>query len=63
MVFPGEEEVMHKHDEYVKIDRLITASKIYVAAIVALATNEDSMKNVNVAKLYRDQEQYADSND
>jgi len=40
MVFPGEEEVMHKHDEYVKIDRLITASKIYAAAIVALATNE-----------------------
>lgn len=41
MVFPGEEEVMHKRDEYVQIDKLLTATKIYAAAIIALAADEE----------------------
>ncbi len=50
MVFPGEEEVMHKHDEYVKIDRLITASKIYAAIVAPRAQMRDSMKKCECGK-------------
>jgi len=37
MQFCGEEDTMHKKDEYVDIDNLITAAKIYALAIYRLA--------------------------
>ena len=38
MLFPGEPELAHQHDEYVVIDNMVKAAAIYADAIVELAT-------------------------
>ncbi len=38
-LFPGKEKLAHKRDEYIDIDDLLMASKIYGQAILALALN------------------------
>lgn len=38
MLFPGEPELAHQHDEYVVIENLVKAAAIYADAIVELAT-------------------------
>ena len=39
-VFPGDEEVMHKKDEYISLDSLMTAAQIYADAILRLTQSE-----------------------
>ena len=36
-IFPGEPDVIHKPNEYIKIDDLILISKIYAKALYELA--------------------------
>lgn len=38
MLFPGEPDIAHQHDEYVIIENLVKAAVIYADAIVELAT-------------------------
>ena len=40
-VFPGEEEVMHEKNEYVKIESLMKASHIYADAILRLTSSSE----------------------
>ena len=45
--FPGDTDMCHMPDEYVDIDRLMTAAKIYALAIAKLAGAEEETKSVN----------------
>ena len=39
-VFPGDKEVAHEPNEYIEIDKLMTAAKIYAQALYRLANEE-----------------------
>lgn len=41
MLFPGEGDVAHQHDEFVVVENLVKAAAIYADAIVALAITND----------------------
>ena len=40
-LFPGEPELAHQKDEYIKVDDLIRNAAIYTGAMIALAADED----------------------